>query len=73
MLEVFEGISARELLQKELSVENRRMLTELTEEFKAVRNMFDSFGHNPPAHPNMTPTVGKLLWVSLHFLFQLET
>ena len=64
VLEVFEGVSARELLQRELRPDNNVLIESLTEEFKSVKTMFQAYNHNVPSHHNMPPTVSKLVWVS---------
>ena len=64
VLEVFEGISARELLQRELRPDNELLIESLTEEFKTVKQMFRAHHHNVPNHRNMPPTFSKLVWVS---------
>ena len=65
VLEVFEGVSARELLQRELQADNNQLIQSLTEEFKSVKKMFQAHFHNVPNHLNMPPTVSKLVWVRI--------
>lgn len=63
VLEVFEGISARDLLQKDLTPENEHLISQLINEFKNVKSLFQLNMRNIPKHINMPPTVSKLYWV----------
>ncbi|XP_052060514.1 uncharacterized protein LOC127700861 isoform X4 [Mytilus californianus] len=64
LLEVFEGISGRELVQAHLKDKDEQIVTVFTEELQTVQNMFEANQHNPPRHLNMPPIVSKVLWVT---------
>ena len=64
LLEVFEGISARELVQVHLRDKDRQLVTLFTKELATVRSMFHENAKSPPPHVNMPPVVSKLLWVN---------
>ncbi|KAL5020323.1 hypothetical protein ScPMuIL_003215 [Solemya velum] len=63
LLEVFEGVSSRELVQAHLKDKDKQLVRAFTEELIQVRSMFDDGQHNPPCHINMPPVVSKLMWV----------
>lgn len=60
---MFEGVSARELLQLELSSENDKLVKQLISDFRAVKQMYVQNSRDAPMHANMPPTVSKLVWV----------
>ncbi|KAI0240669.1 Dynein beta chain, flagellar outer arm [Lamellibrachia satsuma] len=63
LLEVFEGISSRELVQLHLKDKDDILVTSFTKEVIQVRSLFQSGQMKPPLHKNMPPVVSNLMWV----------
>ncbi|XP_064599567.1 LOW QUALITY PROTEIN: uncharacterized protein LOC135466077 [Liolophura sinensis] len=63
LLEVFEGISSRELVQLYLKDKDDMLVESYTLELECVRNMFQQQCRRTPLHYNMPPIVSRLLWV----------
>ncbi|KAK7479591.1 hypothetical protein BaRGS_00029140 [Batillaria attramentaria] len=63
LLEVFEGVSGREMVQMHLKDKDRYLVEAFTAELQQVREMFTSNSISPPPHKNMPPVVSKLMWV----------
>ncbi|CAH1797693.1 unnamed protein product [Owenia fusiformis] len=63
LLEVFEGISSRELVQQNLRDKDTVLVKAFMQELIQVRNLFNQDNRHPPTHRNMPPVVSKLLWV----------
>ncbi|XP_043910785.1 dynein beta chain, flagellar outer arm-like [Protopterus annectens] len=63
LLEVFEGISGREVVQVHLKDKEEQLLSFFMEEVDNVKAMFHRMQERPPLHMNTSPTVGKLMWV----------
>ncbi|CAH2222791.1 Hypothetical predicted protein [Pelobates cultripes] len=63
LLEVFEGISRRDVVKDYLKDKDDQLVAMFIEELTQVNEMYVSMAHNPPMHINMAPTVSKLLWI----------
>ena len=63
LLEVFEGISGRELLQSNLKDIFDSMVHSFTTELADIRIFFESHADNPPRHLQLPPVASKLLWL----------
>ncbi|XP_068122143.1 uncharacterized protein [Hyperolius riggenbachi] len=63
LLEVFEGISRRDIVKDHLKEKDLQLYTMFMEEIRQVRDMYLEMSDNPPLHLNMTPTICKLLWI----------
>ncbi|KAL3885754.1 hypothetical protein ACJMK2_025795 [Sinanodonta woodiana] len=63
LLEVFEGVSSRDLVQVHLQDKDRQLVQSFTQELNNVRGMFQEDQVNPPTHLNMPPVVSSLMWV----------
>eukprot|EP00057_Strongylocentrotus_purpuratus_P006394 XP_011660868.1 PREDICTED: dynein beta chain, flagellar outer arm [Strongylocentrotus purpuratus] len=63
LLEVFEGVSGREMVQEYLKDKDRALINSFTNELIAVRTMFIAKSSEPPLHANLPPIVCKLTWV----------
>ncbi|XP_078672103.1 uncharacterized protein LOC144911712 isoform X1 [Branchiostoma floridae x Branchiostoma belcheri] len=63
LLEVFEGVSSRELVQKHLKDKDRALVSSFTQELLEVKTIFNSKVRAPPMHTNLPRTVSKLLWI----------
>ncbi|XP_053409232.1 uncharacterized protein LOC123561373 isoform X4 [Mercenaria mercenaria] len=64
LLEVFEGVSGRELVQAHLHDKDRALVLAFNQELNDVRKMYAEGHLDPPQHSNMPPVVSKLMWVS---------
>ncbi|KAH9514965.1 hypothetical protein Btru_021540, partial [Bulinus truncatus] len=62
LLEVFEGISGRELVQQYLKDIDKTVVMNFTVELEQVQAIFQENSISPPAHHNMPYTVSKLMW-----------
>ncbi|KAK6172547.1 hypothetical protein SNE40_016179 [Patella caerulea] len=63
LLEVFEGVSSRELVQAHLKDKDAQLVEAFTAELIQVKDMFADNSLNPPLHYNMPPIVSRLMWV----------
>ncbi|XP_071095883.1 uncharacterized protein [Haliotis cracherodii] len=63
LLEVFEGVSSRELVQAHLRDKDEQLVRAFTAELQQVRTMFNENAISPPSHYNMPPVVSRLMWV----------
>ncbi|XP_076457719.1 uncharacterized protein LOC143291635 isoform X3 [Babylonia areolata] len=63
LLEVFEGVSGREMVQLHIKDKDQQLVTAFTAELTQVREMFSTSSLSPPLHKNMPPVVSKLMWV----------
>ncbi|XP_066025345.1 uncharacterized protein [Pocillopora verrucosa] len=63
LLEVFEGISGRELVQTNLKVTFTALVLGFTQELLDMRVFFESHMDSPPAYPHLPPVSNKLLWL----------
>ncbi|KAJ1184768.1 hypothetical protein NDU88_001571 [Pleurodeles waltl] len=63
LLEVFEGISRRELIKEHLRDQDQQLVSMFIEELTQVKDMFQQMCEDPPQHINTTPTVSKLVWI----------
>ncbi|EDO43528.1 predicted protein [Nematostella vectensis] len=63
LLEVFEGISGRELVQANLKDILSSMVHDLTQELLSVRKFFEQRKDDPPSHPHLPPVASKVLWL----------
>ncbi|XP_071959570.1 uncharacterized protein [Antedon mediterranea] len=63
LLEVFEGISSRELVQKHLKDKDSQLVMSFTAELISVRNMYFRWRKTPPQHSNFPPVVSRLIWI----------
>ncbi|XP_070202269.1 uncharacterized protein [Littorina saxatilis] len=63
LLEVFEGVSGREMVQLHLKDKDRQLVHAFSAELSQVRTMFSENAISPPLHSNMPPVVSKLMWV----------
>ncbi|XP_033103095.1 dynein heavy chain 9, axonemal-like [Anneissia japonica] len=63
LLEVFEGISSRELVQKHLKDKDSQLVMSFTSELISVRNMFIKGNRSPPQHSHFPPVVSRLIWI----------
>ncbi|XP_069115919.1 uncharacterized protein [Argopecten irradians] len=68
LLEVFEGVSSRELVQVHLRDKDALLIKAFSVELNNVRQMFEENQHHPPSHANMPRIVSKLMWT--HGLIQ---
>ncbi|GFS27875.1 dynein beta chain, flagellar outer arm [Elysia marginata] len=63
LLEVFEGVSGRELVQAHLKDVDKQLVYNFSEELQQCRSIFKERYYAPPPHHNMPPIVSKLMWV----------
>lgn len=63
LLEVFEGISSRELVQDNLRDKDKMLVQGFTSELSHVKTMFQYLAKSPPLHKNMPTVVSKIQWV----------
>ena len=63
LLEVFEGVSGREMVQEYLREKDKQLISSFTQELIAVRSMFLAKRNSPPNHVNLPPVVSRLTWV----------
>ncbi|KAE8625049.1 hypothetical protein XENTR_v10006145 [Xenopus tropicalis] len=63
LLEVFKGISRREIIRDHLTEKDQKLVSLFIEELTEVQTMYSATADSPPLHINMTPTVSKLLWI----------
>nr|XP_022320176.1 dynein beta chain, flagellar outer arm-like isoform X6 [Crassostrea virginica] len=63
LLEVFEGVSGRELVQVHLKDKDLQLVKAFSAELQTVRSMFDETNISPPLHANMPPIASRLFWV----------
>ncbi|ELU01785.1 hypothetical protein CAPTEDRAFT_107782 [Capitella teleta] len=63
LLEVFEGVSSRELVQIHLKDKDSALVRLFTQELVQIHEMFKEERANPPQHKNMPPVVSKLTWI----------
>ncbi|XP_018102433.1 dynein beta chain, flagellar outer arm [Xenopus laevis] len=63
LLEVFEGISRRDIVKDHLMEKDQKLVSLFIEELTEVQNMYSAAANSPPLHINMTPTLSKLLWI----------
>ena len=63
LLEVFEGISSRELVQDNLRDKDKMLVQGFTSELSHVKTMFQYLAKSPPLHKNMPAVVSKIQWV----------
>ncbi|XP_018424228.1 PREDICTED: dynein beta chain, flagellar outer arm-like [Nanorana parkeri] len=63
LLEVFEGVSRRDIVKDHLKEKDLQLYTMFMEELHQVKEMYLEMANNPPLHVNLTPTVSKCLWI----------
>ncbi|XP_020627063.1 dynein beta chain, flagellar outer arm-like isoform X2 [Orbicella faveolata] len=63
LLEVFEGISGRELVQTSLRDTFTALVHGFTQELLDMRTFFESHMDSPPSYPHLPPVANKLLWL----------
>jgi len=63
LLEVFEGISSREMVQANLKEKDKMLLHGFTNELTQVKTMFEYLAKSPPLHKNMPSVVSRIQWV----------
>lgn len=63
LLEVFEGISSRELVQANLKDKDKLLIQGFNSEMTQVRTMFQYMANSPPLHKNMPSVVSKIQWI----------
>ncbi|XP_075192459.1 uncharacterized protein LOC142291659 [Anomaloglossus baeobatrachus] len=63
LLEVFEGVTRRDVVKAHLKDKDSQLLNMFLEELSQVKDMFQVMANNPPLHVNMTPTISKLFWI----------
>ncbi|XP_056412427.1 uncharacterized protein LOC130355786 isoform X2 [Hyla sarda] len=63
LLEVFEGVSRRDVVKDHLMDKDHHLLNMFLEELGQLKDMYQATSANPPLHVNMTPTVSKLFWI----------
>uniref|UniRef100_A0A8C5WK28 Dynein heavy chain n=1 Tax=Leptobrachium leishanense TaxID=445787 RepID=A0A8C5WK28_9ANUR len=63
LLEVFEGISRRDVVKEHLKDKDEELVVMFMEELTRVNEIYVAMADNPPMHVNMTPTTSKLLWI----------
>ncbi|XP_069829066.1 uncharacterized protein [Dendropsophus ebraccatus] len=63
LLEVFEGVSTRDVVKDHLKDKDYHLLNMFLEELSQVKGMYQAMATDPPLHVNMTPTISKLLWI----------
>ncbi|XP_053561397.1 uncharacterized protein LOC128652486 [Bombina bombina] len=63
LLEVFEGISRRDVVKDHLKDKDEELISMFIEELTEVNNIYQAMADSPPLHINMTPTVSKLMWI----------
>ncbi|XP_075053831.1 uncharacterized protein LOC142139871 [Mixophyes fleayi] len=63
LLELFEGVSRRDIVKDHLKDKDLNLLNMFIEEISQVKDMYQEMADNPPLHVNMTPTISKLLWI----------
>ncbi|XP_022099208.1 dynein beta chain, ciliary-like [Acanthaster planci] len=63
LLEVFEGVSGREMVQEYLRDKDQQLVAAFSRELIAVRSMFLARRNDPPGHANLPPVVSRLTWV----------
>ncbi|GFO25145.1 dynein beta chain, ciliary-like, partial [Plakobranchus ocellatus] len=63
LLEVFEGVSGRELVQAHLKDVDKQLVYNFNAELQQCRGIFKERYFSPPSHHNMPPIVSKLMWV----------
>lgn len=63
LLEVFEGISGRELVQNNLRETFSTLVHGFTNELLEMRTFFEAHVDSPPAYPHLPPVANKLLWL----------
>ena len=63
LLEVFEGVSGREMVQEYLKDKDQQLINMFTNELIAVRSMFLAKMKESPLHRNLPPIVSRLTWV----------
>lgn len=63
LLEVFEGISNRDLVQTHIKEQDQVLLRRFTDELLQVKTMFHFLVKNPPSHKNTPAVVSKMKWV----------
>ncbi|KAM8977325.1 uncharacterized protein RCH25_043181 [Pelodytes ibericus] len=63
LLEVFEGVSTRDVVKDHLKDKDQQLVSMFIEELTQVNDMYVTKANSPPLHVNMTPTVSKLLWI----------
>lgn len=64
LLEVFEGISNREMVQSNLQNNDRILLQSFSDELLHVKTMFSYLSRSPPLHKNTPALISKLQWVN---------
>ncbi|XP_063809812.1 uncharacterized protein LOC135027842 isoform X3 [Pseudophryne corroboree] len=63
LLELFEGVSRRDIVKDHLKEKDLYLLNMFIEEINQVKDIYQEMADNPPLHVNMTPTISKLLWI----------
>ena len=63
LLEVFEGISSRELVQTNLKDKDKLLIQGFHSELTQVKTMFQYMASSPPLHKNMPSVVSKIQWI----------
>lgn len=63
LLEVFEGVSGREMVQEYLKDKDKQLINSFTDELIAVRSMFIAKMNSPPLHINLPPIVSCMTWI----------
>ncbi|XP_053311944.1 dynein axonemal heavy chain 9-like [Spea bombifrons] len=63
LLEVFEGISRRDVVKDHLKDKDQHLVSMFIEELTQVNDLYLAMANNPPLHINMTPAMSKLLWI----------
>ncbi|XP_077155311.1 uncharacterized protein LOC143817709 [Ranitomeya variabilis] len=63
LLEVFEGVTRRDVVKDHLKDKDSHLLNMFLEELSQLKDMFQVMASSPPLHVNMTPTISKLFWI----------
>ncbi|XP_069470025.1 uncharacterized protein [Ambystoma mexicanum] len=63
LLEVFEGISRREIIKDHVRDIDEQLVCMFIDELTQVKDMYMQLSETPPQHINTTPTVSKLTWI----------
>ncbi|KAG8587471.1 hypothetical protein GDO81_005673 [Engystomops pustulosus] len=63
LLEVFEGVTRRDVVKDHLKDKEGHLLNMFLEELSQVKDIYQAMTNNPPLHVNMTSTISKMLWI----------
>lgn len=63
LLEVFEGISSRELVQANLKRRDVALIQSFAAELVQVKTLFTYLAKTPPTHKNMPGVVSSIQWI----------